>query len=103
VALLHTGESGTIEDVVAKLDEDETELLQSLLQETGEVVDAQRTISDSIAKIHARELRNRIRKLERLKSIADDSQKAEIDAQLDQLRAQSKALGKAPFGAFSRN
>ena len=102
-ALLHAGESGAIEDVVSKLDEEETELLQSLLLQTAEVVDPQRTISDSIAKIHARELRNRIRKLERLKSVADDSQKAEIDGQLDQLRAQSKALGKAPFGAFTRN
>lgn len=102
-ALLQTGESGAIEDVVAKLGEEETRVLQSLLLQTGEVLDAARTISDSIAKIHARELRNRIRKLERLKSVADDSQKAEIDGQLDQLRAQSKALGKAPFGAFSRN
>ena len=102
-ALLQTGEAGTIEEVVAKLDEEETHVLQSLLLQTDEVVDPQRTISDSIAKIHARELRTRIRKLERLRSIADDSEKADIDGQLDQLRTQSRALGKAPFGAFSRN
>lgn len=102
-SLLHAGESATIEEVAEKLDEEGTELLQSLIPDTLEVVDAHRTINDSIAKIHARELTRKIKKLERLKDVANESEKTAIDVELEQLRAQSKALGKAPFGAFTRN
>ncbi len=102
-ALMHAGESATIEEVAEKLDEEGTELLQSLVPDTEEVIAAHRTISDSIAKIHARELTRKIKKLERLKDVANESEKTAINVELDQLRAQSKALGKAPFGAFTRN
>ncbi|MEO7368005.1 MAG: DNA primase [Gemmatimonadaceae bacterium] len=102
-ALLQVGESATIAEIVETIDEEATELLQVLLSQTDEVVDARRTISDSIAKIHARGLRSRITELDRLKSVANESEKIAIDKELDQLRAQSKALGRAPYGAFIRN
>jgi len=102
-ALLERGADATIEQIASVLQPDSIEVVEELMQKEGAILDANRTIDDSIAKMRTRDIDNRMSELHGLLTVATESQKLEIEHENEILRREKKSLGKGSFGAFTRN
>src|SRR5207253_5458553 len=65
----------TIEDITANLDEDSIATLEDILAEAAIHIDVDRTISDSLATLRARDLDQRAAELDRIIPLAEGAQK----------------------------
>jgi len=101
-ALLAAGDSATIEEVTATLDPEEIEVVESLLEDPGALVDAQRTIDDSLAQLEVREMEERLAEIDRLIPLASVAEKKTLDEERQKLVLQMRASGKMSFKAFRR-
>jgi hypothetical protein len=100
--LLQLGENATMDELAASLDPDSIEFVQGALQQQGAIVDVERTINDSIAKIQNREIENQIAELTRLLAVASETERAQIEEQRRELRSQKRALGKGSYAAVNQ-
>ncbi|HUQ48607.1 MAG TPA: DNA primase [Gemmatimonadaceae bacterium] len=98
--LLEKGETATVDDLAASLEGDSIALLQDLLMKTGSIVEVNRTIEDSIAKLHNREIENKMARLKKLLTVATDVQRTEIEAELSALNKERTALGRGSWGSM---
>jgi DNA primase len=99
-ALLAAGDSATIEEVTATLDPEEIEVIESLMEDPNALVDAQRTIDDSLAQLEVREMEERLAEIDRLIPLASGSEKKTLDEERQKLVLQMRASGKMSFKAF---
>ena len=101
-ALLTAGDSATIEEVTATLDPEEIEVIESLMEDPNALVDAQRTIDDSLAQLEVREMEERLAEIDRLIPLASAAEKKTLDEERQKLVLQMRASGKMSFKAFRR-
>jgi DNA primase len=101
-ALLTLDEAASMDELSALLDADQTEIIQSLLEDPGALVDAQRTIDDSLAKLQVRDLEDRVAEIDRLLPLANTSEKTELDEERQKLVLQMRASGKMSWKALRR-
>ncbi len=101
-ALLETGETASVEELAAAMEGDSITLLEDLLKKQGSIVDVNRTIEDSIAKIHNREIENKMARLKKLLTVATELQRTEIETELRALSKERTALGRGSW-ALSKN
>ena len=100
-ALLETGQDTSMETMSASLDEDAIELMQELFQQTGAIVDAARTINDSITKLNVRAMEDRIAEVDRLFPLANEVERTQLEAERETLLSQKQASRKGSYKAFS--
>jgi DNA primase len=101
-ALLDAGEGASIEEIASRLDPDDVELVERLVQDAAAIVNPQRTIDDSLAQLEVRDLEERLLEIDRLIPLADTLERRELDEERKQLVLQMRASGKMSFKAFRR-
>jgi len=101
-ALIAAGPDSTIEAVSASLDEEGIGVLEDILAEGAIQMDPERTISDSLATLRARDLDQRAAELDRIIPLAEGAQKDKLIAEKDEIREEMKATGKNYFKKFRR-
>jgi DNA primase len=100
--LITAGPHSTIEEVSTHLDEEAIGVLEDILAEGAIQMDPERTISDSLATLRARELDQRAAELDRIIPLADGAQKDKLIAEKDEIREELRATGKNYFKKFRR-
>jgi DNA primase len=101
-ALIASGPDSTIEDITANLDEEAIGAVEDIIAEGPIHIDADRTISDSLATLRARDLDLRAAELDRIIPLADGAQKDKLIAEKDAIRKELKATGRNYYKNFRR-
>jgi len=101
-ALLSAGDSATLDEIAAKLDSEEIEVIESLTEEVGAQNDPQRTIDDSLAQLEVRDMEDRVAEIDRLLPLASEKEKKVLDEERQKLVLQMRASGKMSYKAFRR-
>lgn len=101
-ALLAAGDGVALEDLAGSLNPEEVEVAESLLEDSGALIDAQRTVDDSLAQLEVRDIEDRVSAIDRLLPLASESEKKILDAERQQLVQEMRASGKMGFKAFRR-
>lgn len=101
--LMEVGASADPETVAAGLEEDDVLVVQALLDEPDAIVDANRTIEDSLAFVRGRSLDEKMRKIDRMLPVANDSEKTALIKQKEELRRELASLGRRRYKAFQPN
>jgi hypothetical protein len=99
--LLDAGDS-TFESLSATLDPDAIETAQDLLGDGPSQMDVQRTIDDSITRLHVREMEDRLSQIDSLLPIANEREKESLQEERQKLVVQMRASGKMAYKAFRR-
>jgi len=99
-ALLKLDEAASMDELGALLDPDQIEIVESLIEDPGALMDVQRTIDDSLAKIQVRDLEDRVAEIERLLPLATDRERIELDKEREKLVLQARASGKGSWKAL---
>ena len=89
-------------DLAPLLDEESIEIAEQLLEDRAGLMDAQRTIDDSLAQLEVRGMEERLAEIDGLLSLASDQEKAALDEERRQLVSLMRASGKGSFKAFRR-
>ena len=101
-ALVASGPDSTIEEVSASLDEEGIGLLEDIIAEGAIQMDPERTISDSLSTLLARELDQRAEELDRIIPLAEGAQKDELIAEKEEIRKELNATGRKYYKKFRR-
>ena len=101
-ALLASGDSATMDEIAPMLDAEQIEVVESLLEESTAILDAQRTIDDSLAKLEVRDMEDRLAEVDRLIPLASKSERDALDEERKTIVQQMRASGKMAFKAFRR-
>jgi DNA primase len=99
-ALLETEEDATLDDLSAVLEPDAIVLMQEMLGEDGALVNVQRTIDDSITRLHVRDMEERVAEIDRLLPIANEVEKDALQEERAKLVVQMRASGRMTYKAF---
>jgi DNA primase len=102
-ALIDATPESTIEAVSAGLDEESIGVLEDILAEGAFQIDPERTITDSLATLRARDLDQRAAELDRIIPLAQGAKKDELIAEKDEIRKELKATGRNYFKKFRRS
>jgi len=102
-ALLEIGEDASLEELATKLDSEAIALAEELLEDSDAIVDAGRTIDDSITKLTVRGIEDRLTEIDGLLALASSSEKDELEEEKKKLVVQMRASGKGSFKAFRRS
>jgi hypothetical protein len=102
-ALIAAGPDATIEDVTAHLDEDAVGSVEEIIGEGSYQIDPERTISDSLATLRARDLDLRAAELDRIIPLAKGADKDKYIAEKDEIRKELKATGRNYYKKFRRS
>jgi DNA primase len=98
--LVHLGDEASIEDLSSALTPAGVEELQALLEEPDALVDVRRTIDDSLAALHVREIKTRMKEIDRLMTVAAGEEKDLLNAEKMKLQRDARALGGTKFWDF---
>jgi DNA primase len=101
-ALLDAGEEMSLADVAPQLDEESLAVAEELLGSGDYVLDAQRTIDDSLTRLHVREMEERLFEIDRMLPLASEKEKEILHEERQKLVVQMRASGKMRFKAFRR-
>jgi DNA primase len=101
-ALIAAGPESPIDEVTEHLDDDAVETVEEILEEGSYQMDPERTISDSLATLRARDLNLRAAELDRLIPLVEGAQKDQLIAEKDEIRKELKATGKNYYKKFRR-
>jgi len=99
-ALIEAGPDASIEEVSSHLDEDSIATMEQLMAEDAMQMDPDRTISDSLAALSARDLDQRLADIDRLVPLADVTEKDTLIAEKQEIMKQLQASGQKHFKAF---
>jgi DNA primase len=99
-ALLDTGEEATLDELSAVLEPDAIEVMQEMLGQGEALIDVQRTIDDSITRLHVRVMEDRLAEIDRLLPIAGAEEKDALQEERGKLVIQMRASGRMTFKAF---
>ena len=102
-ALIAAGPDASMEDLSAVLDEEAIGVVEDILAEGAVELDPERTISDSLATLRARDLDLRAAELDRIIPLADGSQKDKLIAEKTAIRNELTATGKNYFKKYRRS
>jgi DNA primase len=100
-ALIAAEPDATVEELSTGLDEEGIGVLEDILAEGAFQMDPERTISDSLATLRARDLDQRAAELDRIIPLVDGAQKDELIAEKVAIRDELKGAGKY-FKKFRR-
>ena len=103
LALIAAGPDATLEEVSAHLDEDSIATVEEIVAEGSYQIDPERTISDSLATLRARDLDRRAAELDRIIPLAEGVQKDKLIAEKDEIRKELKATGRNYYKKFRRS
>jgi replicative DNA helicase len=101
-ALLSAGDGASLDDLAPMLDPETIEVAEQLLEDRAGLIDAQRTIDDSLAQLEVRAMEERLAEIDGLSSLASDEEKAVLDDERRKLVSLMRASGKMSFKAFRR-
>ena len=101
-ALLAAREDASIDELAAVLEPDAVMLTEEMLGEGEALVNPQRTIDDSITRLHVREMEERVVEIDRLLPIANEKEKDSLQIERHKLVLQMRASGRMTFKAFRR-
>ena len=101
-ALLSAGDAATIDEIAPMLGAEEIEIVESLLEDPTALVNPDRTIDDSLAKLEVRDMEDRLADIDRLLPLARDEEKEMLDEERQKIVLQMRASGKMSFKAFRR-
>jgi DNA primase len=101
-ALLNAGESETIQEIAPKLDAEVIEIMESLLEEPYSIVNLQKTVDDSLAKLEVRDIEDRLAEIDKLLPLANAKEWESLNEERQKLVLQTRASGKGTFKAFRR-
>ena len=101
-ALLDAGEEMSLADVAPQLDEESLAVAEELLGSGDYVLDAQRTIDDSLTRLHVREMEERLFEIDRMLPLASEKENEVLHEERQKLVVQMRASGKMRFKAFRR-
>ena len=99
-AMIEAGPDATIEELASRLDEHTIGTVEQLLAEDAAQIDPERTISDSLAILRARDLDQRLSDIDRLLPLADVKQKDVLIAEKLEITRELKGAGQKNFKAF---
>jgi DNA primase len=99
-ALLESGEDTTLDELAGVLEPDAIALMQEMIGEDGALVNVQRTIDDSITRLHVRDMEERVAEIDRLLPIANDEEKEPLQKEKAALVLQMRASGRMTYKAF---
>jgi DNA primase len=102
-ALIAAGPEATVEETTAHLDEDSVATVEEILAEGSYQIDPERTISDSLATLRARDLDQRAAELDRIIPLVEGAQKDQLIAEKDEIRKELKATGRNYYKKFRRS
>jgi len=102
-ALIAAGPEATVEEITANLDEDPIATVEEILAEGSYQIDPERTISDSLATLRARDLDHRAAELDRIIPLVEGAQKDQLIAEKDEIRKELKATGRNYYKKFRRS
>jgi hypothetical protein len=101
--LIAADPDATVEELSAGLDEEAIGVLEDILAEGAFQMDPERTISDSLATLRARDLDKRAEELDRIIPLVDGTQKDELIAEKVAIRDELKGgKGSGNFKMFRR-
>ena len=103
LALIASGPDASLEEVSAHLDEDSIATVEEIVAEGSYQIDPERTISDSLATLRARDLDRRAAELDRIIPLAEGVQKDRLIAEKDEIRKELKATGRNYYKKFRRS
>jgi hypothetical protein len=103
LALIASGPDASLEEVSTHLDEDSIATVEEIVAEGSYQIDPERTISDSLATLRARDLDRRAAELDRIIPLADGVQKDRLIAEKDEIRKELKATGRNYYKKFRRS
>jgi hypothetical protein len=101
--LIAAGPEATVEEITAHLDEDSVATIEEILGEGSYQIDPERTISDSLATLRARDLDQRAAELDRIIPLVEGAQKDQLIAEKDEIRKELKATGRNYYKKFRRS
>lgn len=101
-ALLEAGEESTLAELAPVLDEDALFTAEDLLGAGDYLLDAQRTIDDSITRLNVRDMEERLFEIDRLLPLASEGESEALHEERQKLVLQMRASGKMRFKAFRR-
>jgi DNA primase len=99
-AMIEAGPDASIEELASHLDEHTIATVEQLLAEDAMQLDPERTISDSLATLRARDLDQRLSDIDRLLPLADTRQKDVLIAEKLEITKELKGAGQKHYKAF---
>jgi hypothetical protein len=103
LALIASGPDASLEEVSAHLDEDSIATVEEIVAEGSYQIDPERTISDSLATLRARDLDRRAAELDRIIPLAEGVQKDKLIAEKVEIRKELSATGRNYNKKFRRS
>jgi DNA primase len=103
LALISAGPDATLDEVSAHLDEDSIATVEEIVAEGAYQIDPERTISDSLATLRARDLDRRAAELDRIIPLAEGVQKDKLIAEKVEIRKELSATGRNYNKKFRRS
>lgn len=97
------GAAADPETFTSDLDPQTIEIYEALRGEGDAVVDARRSIADSLRQLRARSLEERVRTLESLLPLAEADEKDRINVQIKQLADEKRTLGVPSWGSVRKS
>jgi len=97
------GADAAPEVLTADLDPDAIAVYETMKSDVDAIVDARRSIADAIRQLRARSLDARVRTLESLLPLADDSEKDRINVTIKKIVDEKRALGSSGWGAVRKS
>jgi hypothetical protein len=99
-ALIDLGPEAPRLELAEALSEDAVEVLQELLEETGGLDNADKSVEGSLAVLQVRGLTRRMAEIDSLMPLATDEEKDALTQEKVQLRDELNSLGKGPWKQF---
>lgn len=101
-ALIAAGPESPIDEVTEHLDDEAVGAVEEMLAEGSYQMDPERTISDSLATLRARDLDLRAAELDRIIPLVEGTQKDQLIAEKDEIRKELNATGRNYYKKFRR-
>ncbi|MDP9205855.1 MAG: DNA primase [Gemmatimonadota bacterium] len=102
-ALVTSGPDATMEEITTHLDEDSIATVEEILAEGSFQIDPERTISDSLATLRARDLDRRAAELDRIIPLVEGAEKDKLIVEKDEIRKELNATGRNYYKKFRRS
>lgn len=99
-ALLEVGEDAAVDELAEKLGADAIEIIQEMLGSGMALINAQRTIDDSITRLHVRDMEDRLAEIDGMLPLANEGERDQLQREREKLVIQMRASGKMTFKAF---
>lgn len=101
-ALIGAGGEGTLEEVTASLDEDAIETVEDLVAGKSSEMNVAKTIEDSIVRLRARDISDRMADLDRVIPLASSDEKNQLMMEKEKLQDEMQELGKTGTGTYKQ-